>query len=486
MKRRPRQEPDTLEELREKVKRLEETNHDLMGLTENCHDALAIVDGESTLLFANKAFERVLGIKREEAVGRTVRDRVRETGDDPGVSLKVIETRKPQTIIINKPDNRQVLSTGIPVFDEEGKLYRIYCNMRDITELNQLKERFEQSQLLVSKYLIELQDAKQSGTAHSGFIAHSKQMREIVEAVARIGHVDATVLMLGESGVGKGVIARAIHEAGPRSANGSFVKVNCGAIPGELLESELFGYETGAFTGASKEGKAGYFEIADKGTLMLDEIADLPLKLQVKLLSVIEDQEVVRLGGRRPKRVDVRIIAATNKDLLAMMKSDKFREDLYYRLNVVPFFIPPLRERREDVPFLLVYYSDMFNKKYSRHTRLSKETIDALTAYAWPGNVRELANLVERLVIVSEEQVIRPKHLPKEYCARSRAVMDDSSSVKPLREQVDKYELDLIKKVLAQSATIDQAAYRLGISRSTLIRRIRVMKKPFDDSSTDA
>ena len=466
---------DPTKELAEKVARLEELNRDLMGMIENSYDALTILDGEGRDLLLSPAFERVTGTKIADILGRKMGEVPGEKGTDSGASAKVIETGRPQTVIVNTRHGRQVLSTAVPVFDQNGRIVRIYCNLRDITELNQLKARFEQSQTLVNKYLVELHEVKQHHTMQSQFVAHSSRMKQILEVAHRIARVDATVLILGESGVGKELVARIVHEASPRSETGTFVKINCGAIPGDLLESELFGYDGGAFTGAGKDGKPGYFEIADNGTLLLDEIGNLPLKLQVKILSVLQDQEVTRLGGTRPKKVDVRIIAATNRDLEAMVATGAFREDLFYRLNVVPLFIPPLRERREDIPFLLVHYLDVYNKKYGLYVRMSKEVIDSLCAYRWPGNVRELANLVERLAVTTNDQVLLPEHLPARYVCETG--QEEGIVHGSFRQEVERFELGLIKKTLDGSTTLEEAAVKLGISLSTLTRRIRMLKK---------
>jgi PAS domain S-box-containing protein len=466
---------EKIQELERKNESLDVTNRDLLGMIDNCYDALAILDGETRILLVNPAFERVMGVSRQDVVGGTVREGHARDGIDPGASLKVIETNKPQTVIINRGLDRQILSTGVPVFDDSGKIHRIYCNLRDITELNQLKEKFEHSQVLVSKYLTELHHATQFQEVEERMVAHSRQMAQLVETALRMARVDVNILLLGESGVGKELLARMIHRKGPRAETGTFVKLNCGAIPGDLLESELFGYDPGAFTGASRDGKAGYFEIADKGTLMLDEIGDLPLKLQVKLLAVLQDHEVTRLGGRRSKRVDVRIIAATNKNLRQMMESGEFREDLFYRLNVVPLSIPALRERREDIPFLILHFLDVFNKRHGLRIRLSRETIELLYECRWPGNVRELANLLERLVVTAEEPTIEPEHLPAEY-RKPRTDESLPAFVGPLRKELTKYERELIRKAVSQSSTLEQAAHRLGVSLSTLMRRLRATR----------
>ncbi len=469
-------ENDEILKLSERVRELEEMNRDLLGMVENSYDALAIQDGESRLLLLNPAFERVMGLKNSEILGRKVRDLVREGVTDTSASLKVIETGTAQTVIINTRAGRQVLSTGVPVFDQEGKIKRIYCNLRDVTDLNRLKEKYEQSEKLMSKYLIELQEVKRLKTMQSQFIARSKKMKQIMEIAYRVARFDTSVLILGESGVGKDLIARIIHEASQRKETGTFVKINCGAIPGELLESELFGYATGAFTGARREGKAGYLEIADKGTLFLDEIGDLPLNLQVKLLSVIHDQEVVRVGDTRAKKVDTRIIAATNRDLEAMLRKGEFRDDLYYRLSVVPIWIPPLRERKEEIPFLLAHFLERYNKKYGLQLQFSKEIVDALSEYKWPGNVRELANLVEHLVVVTNGPFIRPEHLPPKYLSLREKSQEDLSGLKSLQEEMKKFESRVVKTVLSQSKTREEAAHRLGISLSTLARRMRSVR----------
>jgi PAS domain S-box-containing protein len=459
--------------LSRKVQELEDLNRDLIGMIENSYDAVAIVDNESRLLLINPAFERVMGLKKSEVLGRKISDLVAEGVSDTGASLKVIETGKPQTVIINTKSGKQVLSTGIPVFDHNGNIARIFCNLRDVTELNILKERYEQSKKLISKYLLELHEVKRIETMKY-FIARSKQMKQVVEAAYRLARFDTTVLILGESGVGKDLIARIVHEASPRMETGTFVKINCGAIPEDLLESELFGYKSGAFTGASKEGKPGYFEVADKGTLFLDEIGDLPMKLQVKLLSVIQDQEITRIGDVNKKKVDVRIIAATNQDLEKMVRNGKFREDLYYRLNVVPIYIPPLRERKEEIPFLLAHYVDKYNKKYKTQHRLSQEVAEIFFSYRWPGNVRELANLVEHLVVVTDEPVLRLEHIPSKYVSKTEEKDEEiPEEMKSLREEVERFETQLIKKVLARTHNYEEAANILRISLSTLTRRIR-------------
>ena len=463
-------------ELRQKILQLEDLNRDLVGLIENSYDALTIMDGEGRHLLVSPAFERITGRRIEDVLGRKVGDFLEEKASAPAASEKVIETGQPQSAMVDRGTGRQLLATAVPAFGRDGKISRIYCNLRDITELIRLKEKLEQSQTLMTKYLLELHEVKQSLTAQSRFLAHSKQMKHLLEMAYRVARADAAVLILGESGVGKELIARIIHEASPRAETGTFLKVNCGAIPSGLLESELFGYDPGAFTGASRNGKPGYFEVAHKGTLFLDEIGNLPLDLQVKLLGVLQDHEVTRLGGCRPRKVDVRIIAATNEDLERKIDSGDFRKDLFYRLSVVPLAISPLRERTDDIPFLVVHYLGIYNEKYRRRVRLSKDAVDTLCACRWPGNVRELANLLEYLVITADEEVILPEQLPEKYGTAKQREGDAASPVKSLHEELRRHEMVLIRKALSASSSLEEAAHRLGISLATLVRRKRLMR----------
>jgi len=302
-----------------------------------------------------------------------------------------------------------------------------------------------------------------------GIVGRSREIISVLELVHRVAPTNATVLLRGESGVGKEVFARAIHFLSPR-ADKPFIAINCGAIPENLLEAELFGYEKGAFTGAysSKKGK---FELANGGTLFLDEIGELPLQLQVKLLRAIQEKEIERLGGSKPVKVDVRIIAATNRDLESMVREGKFREDLYYRLNVVPIFIPPLRERREDIPVLVQHFLEKFKKEYNKEVSISPEVMDAFIGYEWKGNVRELQNVVERMVILDADGVLTEEDLPPEI--RNRKVK--SAPTPSLNgESIWDVEKRLIEKALEESDfVIKEAAKKLGMTPRQVSYRIQ-------------
>lgn len=466
---------EIIDQLLQRIKELEHQNRGYLGMLENSYDGLMIADSESNILYNNPAAERAIGVKYPSLVGRTTREMTEDGIISASATLKVIESGKEETVIIKTFDGRVVLSTGVPAYDDDGKIDRIYCNIRDITDLNQLREKYQQTQALASKYLAELNELKKNNNAE--IIAQSKAMRKVIDLAYRVAHFDSTVLILGESGVGKDLIAKMIHKVSSRNDSGLFLKINCGAIPEHLLESELFGYETGAFTGANKEGKAGYFELAHKGTLFLDEIGDLPKSLQVKLLNVIQDQKVTRVGGVKPKDIDVRILAATNRNLEEMVMRGQFREDLFYRLNVLPINIPPLRERREDIVFIIQHYANFFNRKYNLNVKFSKEAIETLSNYFWPGNIRELANLVERLIIIAQETDINPEHLPPKYKVREPMILEYTEQPNTLKEAMEEFENKLIARTIMRSGSQEEAAVRLGISLSSLTRRLRRLRR---------
>jgi TyrR family helix-turn-helix protein len=285
--------------------------------------------------------------------------------------------------------------------------------------------------------------------------------------------VDSTVLLTGESGVGKGVIAKLLHENGSRR-DFPFVKVNCGAIPENLIESELFGYESGAFTGSRKDGKKGLFETANKGTIFLDEISELPHNLQVKLLQVIQEREITRVGGVESIPINVRIISATNQDLMSLVHEGKFREDLYYRLNVVPISIPPLRERPEDIIPMIRIFLNRINIKMKEHKDIDSKTIAILMKYPWPGNVRELQNIIERLVITTKGTVIQPENLPSFiYEAANGVEALGKSTSKSLSEAMNHAEREILLKAQEQYKTTRAMAKALGISQPTVVRKLR-------------
>ena len=298
-------------------------------------------------------------------------------------------------------------------------------------------------------------------------------MRQLYETAELVLNVDATVLISGQTGVGKDVLAKFIYNQSNRRMQGEFIKINCGAIPPDLLESELFGYEGGAFTGANKQGKPGMFELADKGVLFLDEVGELPLNLQVKLLRVIQEREVQRIGAIKPKKINVRLIAATNRDLRKMVESGDFREDLFYRLNVIPIFIPRLAERPEDILHLVSNFLLQMNEKYEMNKSISPDLRSFLFQYDWPGNIRELSNLIERLVLLTRDNLITVNHLPSEY---KSAILSTSSPLQEnltLKEAVEQAEKQVILHAVKNSSTTYELAKLLDTSQATVVRKLK-------------
>lgn len=304
------------------------------------------------------------------------------------------------------------------------------------------------------------------------FIVHSGCMKELTKMAIRVAKVDSTVLIQGESGVGKELIADVIHSHGVRN-KGPLIKINCGAIPENLLESEFFGYEPGAFSGASRKGKIGLFELANGGILFLDEIGDMPLNLQVKLLRVLQDKEITRVGGIRPTRVDIRIITGTNRNLIEMINNRQFRQDLYYRLNVVPIHVPALRERREDIPVLTNYFLDYFNNKYltnATHKKLAPEVINCFMKHDWPGNVRELENLIERLIVTTAQPYISLNDLPP-WLEKSKINTIGNTENISLRCAVEDTERKLLQYAFSRYKSTYEVARVLEINQSTVVRK---------------
>lgn len=367
----------------------------------------------------------------------------------------------------------EIYITGSPVYCE-GRITHVTVNIRDVTELQRLQEQVSR---LTALYLSAPEDKRISSLAADNVVIESSVMKRIIDLIVRISQVDSVVLISGESGTGKEVLARLIHKLSSRS-RGPFISINCGAIPENLLESELFGYEKGSFTGALREGKPGLFELANSGIIFLDEIGEMPSNLQVKLLKIIQDMEAYRLGGVKPVKFDVRIIAATNRSLRELIREGKFREDLFYRLNVVPIEVPPLRERQEDIFPLIWHFLQQFNQKYKQSKTFSSEVIEIMESYNWPGNVRELQNIVERMVVTSDSDVLKPEHLPHGIYQKGRAedntrMRGITAGIETLKEAKARTEKDLFTLAVSMKQTTRGIAQILGIDHSTVVRKLR-------------
>jgi PAS domain S-box-containing protein/TyrR family helix-turn-helix protein len=446
----------------------------LDAIVDSSYDGLWICDREGKVIRINKASERLSEVNAGEVIGRNVRDLVAEGLFDKSVTLEVLKRKTSVTMIQRIKGGKTILVTGNPIFDENGDITFIMTNERDISELENLRMQLQESQALAKGYFSKLSELELKGVDFSTIIFRSEEMQKIIKMAMKLAQVDSTVILLGESGVGKGMIAKLIHKHSERG-KGPFIRVDCAGIPDSLIESELFGYEKGAFTGAKAEGKPGFFEIANGGTLFLDEIGELPLSSQSKVLRFLEDHETIRVGGTETREIDVRVIAATNKNIEDMVSSKRFRKDLYYRINVIPLSIRPLRDRRDDIPPLVFHFLEKFNKSHQKKKVLSPEVTEAFCRYDFPGNIRELANLIERLVVVAEKSRIELGDLPDSIRWHvSRPVSDlllgDGSS---LKEAVERYEKALLQRSMKKYGNQRKVAKMLKVDQATISRKIK-------------
>lgn len=440
---------------------------EMEAVIESSFDGLYVTDGQANTLRLNQGFERIMGVTSAECVGRNMEELVEHGIFSRSGTLLALEKKEPVTITLVSKTGKEALVTSNPIFDEDGNVVMVVTNVRDITELNDLQRRLEHMEGLREWYETELQQMKLESSQQ--LVINSAKMKEVLNLVLRVAQVDSTVLIHGESGVGKELIAGIIYSNSNRK-EGPYIKVNCGAIPDALLESELFGYEAGAFTGANRKGKVGFFELAEGGVLFLDEIAELPLNLQVKLLRALQDHEIVRVGGVEPIKVDIRILAGTNRNLMEMVEKKQFRLDLFYRLNVIPIFVPPLRERKEDIPILVKYFLNNLNNKYQMEKHLDQRVIDRFMDYSWPGNVRELENLVERLAITSINNIITIKDLPVNMITGTFEE-PEVPNILPLKQALEKTERSLLETAYHRYNSTYQVAKALEVNQSTIVRK---------------
>lgn len=461
---------------------------ELEDIIESSHDGIFITDGQGIILKVNSGWERICGLRREFMLGKCAQDFVNQKWYSESSVMAAIREKKTVTIMLEmmkgEKIGQKIMATAIPIWGEDGEIKRVVANIRDITEILYLKQLLEKTQLLNELYVAELEQMRINQLTKSfDLVARSQSTIRVMEIVARVANFDVSVLITGESGVGKEVIANAIHQQSPRS-KGPLIKVNCGAIPETLLESELFGYDYGAFTGARKQGKPGMFELANEGTLFLDEVGDIPYSLQGKLLRVLQDREIMRIGSLKTTPVDVRIIAATNKNLEEMVNKGSFRDDLYYRLNVVSIEIPPLRERKEDIPIFVLHFLEKMNKKHQYNKRIASEVIDIFMLYSWPGNVRELENVMERMIIMTEDDEINLKHLPiqikSQIVPETLNIMGDSG----FKTIIEQTERQLLKKALLNHQSTRDIAKAMKVNQSTIVRKLKKYNlSPFFNSN---
>ncbi len=457
------QDSTELEELYQELLHTKELTDELNAIIESSYDGILVTDPQGVITKANSSLKTILGNEEIDLVGYNLNELNAFFQEDCLDKSK--NEKSEMTASCSLRTGGKLLITTNPILKKDGSLSGAVANVRDISKLKILEEKISS---LNELYQLEV---VKSGIL-SKYVFVSAKSRALVDMALKISKVDSTVLLTGESGVGKEVIADILYTNSKR-AEKPFIKINCGAIPENLLESELFGYLPGAFTGASKEGKRGLFESANEGILFLDEVGELPMHLQVKLLRVIQKQEVIRIGGVTPIKIDVRIIAATNRNLYEMVEKGTFRQDLYYRLNVVPIHIPSLRDRREDIPELSNYYLNKFNHKYNLNKKFSKNAINEIFYYDWPGNIRELENIIERTIVTATEDIIDKIDLPIRI---ERNTIDKQETVSELRvsykEMVADYEKQILLLALKKYGTTRKAGKALGIDQSTIVKKM--------------
>lgn len=445
----------------------------LDAIMESSYDGLWITDKYGNVVKLNKAAERITGCNGEEVLGRNVAELVNAGYVDESVTLEVLKRKTTVTMVQKTKLNKKVLATGSPILDSRGEIDVIIINDRDITELDRMRQELEDSKALVDLYRQELSGLQLRELQFNYHVCKSKVMQSVYEKALRAGRFDSTVLITGESGVGKGLLARLIHQKSDRS-DGPFIRVDCGAIVETLFESELFGHEKGAFTGAGPKAKVGLLEMAQGGTLFLDEISEVPLTQQVKLLRFLDEKSLIRVGGAQVRAVDTRVVAATNKDLGEEVRKHRFRRDLFYRLNVVSLLVPPLRGRTEDIVDLIAFFMNRIGQKHQLRKQFNREALDVLLSYEYPGNVRELENIVESTIVMCQGDTIAVNDLPGGL-RRNRASSDASENggSSSLQKLIHCTTVEHIQRAIDRFGSQRKAALHLGVHQSTISRLLR-------------
>ena len=462
------------------------------AIMSHSRDGLFVVDKTGVVVMVNKATEDMFSFNKADVLGRNVRDLVSEGFYEPSVSVLVIEQKKILSLIQTTRHKKKVLSTGIPIFDDAGEVQFVLVNDRDISHINELAQSLYLSEMPSQGLRMDYSKGDIASTELEKMVVKSPLMVQVVQTAVQASKFDIPMIITGESGVGKSMIARLVHQLSPRR-NYPFVDVNCAALTPSLVESELFGHEGGAFTGASATAKKGLFETADQGTLFLDEIGEIPLSMQVKLLKFLETMELRRVGGTTPIKINTRIIAATNQNLEEMVETGRFRRDLYFRLNVVPMRIPALGRRSEDIVPLAQSFIDRFNQEFDTNKILTKPVCQMLSQYHFPGNVRELENLIKRLVTMTPQDKIELAHLPPlvpqsgrerptpvsqqphihEHPPVQALAPQEKPAPPSYQNEVNHFERELLRQAVVQYGSQRKAAKALGISQSTLSRKLK-------------
>lgn len=435
-------------------------------------DDLLVTNRDGIIVRASKGSGDIYNVNSEELLGQSVYELELQGLFTPNVTSIILRDKKKVTLVQTTKQGKKLLVTGIPVKDSKGEIVRVVSYSHDITELIEVKKYLDSMEDEMGRVKTELEMLRNKHLLTEGLVAKSEKMQNVLSTAVQVSDVDVNVLLLGESGVGKSHLAKFIHNKSPRN-NGAFIEVNCGAIPDHLFEAEFFGYEAGAFTGASRNGKVGLVELADRGTLFLDEIGELSLTHQVKVLKFIQEKQFYRVGGRKLRKVDCRLIAATNKDLEKGVREKEFREDLYFRLSVVPITIPPLRDRPEDIFPIITYFLQQFEKKYNRTKELDEAVTHSLLTYEWKGNIRELINMIERLVVTSPTSLVTAEHLPQSIRNQETQGIFQRADGLMLKDALEYVEKEMLLKAKKQNRTTIEMANALGISQPSVVRKLK-------------
>ena len=437
-------------------------------LMEYDQSSLMISDGNGIVVFAGQETVDNCGHDKSWYIGRSIYDLEKQGVFYPSVTRMVLETGKEQVVIQKTAlADKHLVAIGVPVFDENGQIEQVLSITKDYTAQVNLSS-------IIAKMEFGMNITESKGDALDEIITCNEKMIDIKNLIRLVAPTNSTVLILGETGTGKEVLAKAIHKMSKRSEK-PFVVVSCGSLSPNIVESELFGYEAGSFTGANREGKKGLLESASGGTVFLDEIGELPLDQQVKLLHVLQEKSIVRVGGTEQIPLDIRVIAATNRDLREQIEKGNFREDLFYRLNVVSINIPSLSRRREDIPLFIKHFTKKFNEYHSTNKVISKNVMNLLSRHEWPGNVRELENLVERLIVTSPSNYIDAEDLPWEIPGITADELNTVTvkEIAPLAEVIESAERQLLEMARYEYGTTSAMAEILEVNQSTVSRKMK-------------
>jgi PAS domain S-box-containing protein len=446
---------------------------DLGSFLDHIDDAVIIVK-QGVVEELNASFHRISGMEIDAIKGKSVYDLEKAGTLKKSSAAQVIAQKKPLSMRTQYNNENIVSWSGVPVMDEDGEVEYVIGTARDITEIIDLEKKLDEMEKLKNKYHDKLSNLEIS-IGKTDIIFSGKEMHSVVDVAMKAAKSDSNVFIWGESGVGKELIASLVHKLSSRKDK-PFIAINCASIPENLLESELFGYANGAFTGAKKGGKKGLFQEANGGTVFLDEIGEMPTTMQSKLLRILQSGEVKPLGENKNIKINTRVISSTNVPLNQLRNNSEFRRDLFYRLNVIPIYVPPLRDRRDDIPVLVEHFLKVFNKQYKTHKRCSKKLLKLLYSYEWPGNVRQLRNIVERMVTLSDRDELLEEDMSMfELEMRGSSTYSDDAimvnEIMPLKTAIQRFENIIITKALNQYGSIVKAAEALGIDQSTLHRK---------------